>query len=288
MRSKRSLLLGAIFCLSFSLALVASDNKTSRADLSAAQIVEKNIAARGGLQAWRAVQAMSWAGRMDAGGGSINRSRRMAQHMPGRGGKVQLTESNDSKNGEVKQAQLPFVLEMKRSHKSRVEIQFAGKTAVQVYDGANGWKVRPYLNRNDVEPFTAEELKFESGRGELDGPLVDYAPKGTKVEFEAVEPVEGHDAYKLKLTTKNGDIQHVWIDKENFLDVKIDGEPRRMDGRTRNVWIYQRDFRTVQGLKIPFVLETAVDGFHETHKMVIEKVEVNPKLADDLFAKPKA
>jgi outer membrane lipoprotein-sorting protein len=288
MRSKRSLLLGAIFCLSFSLALVASDNKTSRADLSAAQIVEKNIAARGGLQAWRAVQAMSWAGRMDAGGGSINRSRRMAQHMPGRGGKVQLTESNDSKSGEVKQAQLPFVLEMKRSHKSRVEIQFAGKTAVQVYDGTNGWKVRPYLNRNDVEPFTAEELKLESGRGELDGPLVDYAAKGTKVEFEAVEPVEGHDAYKLKLTTKTGDVQHVWIDKESFLDVKIDGEPRRMDGRTRNVWIYQRDFRTVQGLKVPFVLETAVDGFHETHKMMIEKVEVNPKLTDDLFAKPKA
>src|ERR1700675_4781128 len=287
MRSKRALVLGAIFCLSFSLVLVATDNKTSRADLTAAQIVEKNIAARGGLQAWRAVQAMSWAGTMDAGGGSINRSRRMAQHTPGRGGKLQLTDNN-VKSGEVKQAQLPFVLEMKRSRKSRVEIQFAGKTAVQVFDGTNGWKVRPYLNRNDVEPFTAEELKFEAGRGELDGPLVDYASKGTKVEFEVVEPVEGHDAYKLKHTNKTGDVKHVWIDKESFLDVKIDGEPRRMDGRIRNVWIYQRDFRTVQGLKVPFVLETAVDGFHETHKMAIEKVEVNPKLADDLFAKPKA
>src|ERR1700675_2777897 len=115
MRSKRSLLLGSIFCLSFSLALVASDNKTLRADLTAAQIVERNIAARGGLQAWRSVQAMSWAGKMDAGGGSINRSRRMAQHMPGRGGKLQLTDNNAVKSGEVKQAELPFVLEMKRS-----------------------------------------------------------------------------------------------------------------------------------------------------------------------------
>ncbi len=54
-----------------------------------------------------------------------------------------------------------------------------------------------------------------------------------------------------------------------------------------NVVIYQRDFRNVQGLMIPFVLETAVDGYRDTHKVVIEKVEVNPKLADSLFTKPQ-
>lgn len=100
--------------------------------------------------------------------------------------------------------------------------------------------------------------------------------------------MEGHDAYKLKLTTKHGDVQHVWIDKESFLDVKVEGVPRKMDGRMPSVWIYQRDFRSVQGLMIPFVLETAVDGYRETHKMVIEKVSVNPKLDDVLFAKPMA
>jgi hypothetical protein len=60
-----------------------------------------------------------------------------------------------------------------------------------------------------------------------------------------------------------------------------------MDGRTRTVWIYQRDFRSVQGVMVPFVLETAVDGYRETHKMFIEKIEVNLKLDDALFAKPK-
>ena len=99
--------------------------------------------------------------------------------------------------------------------------------------------------------------------------------------------MEGRDAYKLKLTTKAGDVQHVWIDTQSFLDVKVEGAPRRMDGKMRTVWIYQRDFRPVQGLTVPFVLETAVDGFHETHKMVVEKVQVNPKLDDGLFAKPK-
>jgi len=83
-------------------------------------------------------------------------------------------------------------------------------------------------------------------------------------------------------------VRHVWIDARSFLDVKIEGTPRRMDGRMRTVWIYQRDFRSVQGVTVPFVLETAVDGYPDRHQMVIEKVALNPKLDDAAFAKPKA
>jgi outer membrane lipoprotein-sorting protein len=290
MLKKKSLFLSVPLCLCFSLALATADSKTgTKTGLTAAQIVEKNVAARGGLKNWRAVQSMSWTGKLDAGGGSVDRSRRYVENSRRRNpSKVALTNNPDAAaKAEDTQVQLPFVMEMTRPNKSRVEIQFAGKTAVQVYDGANGWKVRPYLNRNDVEPFTAEETKSEAGKGALDGPLVDYAAKGTKVELEAIEPVEGQNAYKLKLTNKNGDVQHIWIDAESFLDVKVEGAPHRMDGRMRTVWIYQRDFRSVQGVMVPFALETAVDGYKETHKMVIEKVEVNPKLDDALFVKPK-
>jgi hypothetical protein len=92
----------------------------------------------------------------------------------------------------------------------------------------------------------------------------------------------------MKLTLKGGQVQHVWVDAQSFLDVKVSGTPRRMDGKMHNVVIYQRDFQNVQGLMVPFVLETAVDGYRETHKTVIEKAAVNPKLEDALFAKPQA
>jgi len=68
-----------------------------------------------------------------------------------------------------------------------VEVLFDGKTAVQVYDGAHGWKLRPFLNRHDVEPFTADEARTEASRDDLDGPLIDYAAKRTKVELDGVE-----------------------------------------------------------------------------------------------------
>ena len=39
---------------------------------------------------------------------------------------------------------------------------------------------------------------------------------------------------------------------------------------------------------IPFVLETAVDGYPDRHRMVVEKAAVNPRLDEALFAKPHA
>lgn len=286
---RKARLVGIFTALALSFAVGADTSATPAAKLSAAEIVSRNVAARGGLQAWRAVQAMSWTGKLDAGGGSYERSLRVAQGTRMRPSKMALADSKDGgTQGEIKQAQLPFLMEMKRPGKSRVEVEFAGKTAVQVYDGTNGWKVRPFLNRNEVEPFTADEAKAEAEKAELDGPLVDYTAKGTNVELDGVEKVEGRDAYKLKLTTKTGYVQHVWVDTQSFLDVKVEGTPRRMDGKMRTVWTYQRDFRSVQGVMVPFTLETVVDGFHDTHKMVIEKVAVNPKLDDALFVKPKA
>jgi hypothetical protein len=292
LRGKTPLLLSVLCGLYCSYALaVAAGVKAAPANLTAAQIVEKHVAARGGLQAWRAVQTMSVTGQMDAGSGdSAERSAKIAR--AGLGASVKRPNNGTTPAAgtaaEAKQVQLPFVLQMKRPHKSRLEIVFAGKTAVQIYDGTTGWKLRPYLNRNSSEPFTAEEAKAASGKGDLDGPLVDYAAKGTKVELVGVEPVEDHDAYKLKLTMKDGDVQHIWIDAQSFLDVKLEGIPRRMDGRMHNVWIYQRDFRSVQGLMIPFVVQTTVEGYRETHRTLIEKVTLNEKLDDAAFGKPTA
>jgi outer membrane lipoprotein-sorting protein len=288
-----ALILGALVGVCGSSALLAADSKAqAKPQLSAAQIVEKHVAARGGLQGWRSMQALSISGKMEAGtGDSIARSVKVSHSRKAPAGKdleVAADQSGSGKAEADKQVELPFVMEMKRPGKSRIEIEFAGKTAVQVYDGTHGWKLRPFLNRNDVEPFTEDEAKAEAGKPDMDGPLVDYASKGTKVALESVEPVEGHDAYKLKLTMKNGDVQHVWIDAQSFLDVKMEASPRRMDGKMHTVWVYQRDFRPVDGVTVPFVLETAVEGYPNTHKIHIEKVAVNPKLDDSLFAKPGA
>lgn len=282
----------SLICIGLSCAqvLAAADAPLKPSSLSAAQIVEKHIAARGGLRAWHDVRSISWTGKMDAGSAdSAARSAKYVRAAVAPNNRKELAEiaASDAQGIADKQVQLPFTLAMERPRKSRLELEFSGKTALQVYDGTNGWKVRPFLNRSDVEPFSAAEAKSEAEKSDMDGPLLDAAANGTKVDVEGMEPVEGHDAYRLKLTPKSGNVQHIWIDAQNFLDVKVEGTPRRMDGRMRNVWIYQRDFRSVQGLMMPFVLETSVEGYRDTHKAIIEKVTLNPKLDSAAFSKPR-
>ena len=245
--------------LAYSLAsfavFAAAATSQAQTTLSAAQIVDKNIAARGGLTAWHSVQTMTMEGTLDAGG-----------------------KENHT---------LPFVMKLKRSHKSRLEITFKDQTSVQVYDGTLGWKVRPFLNRNEVEPFTAAEANSAQSTDELDGPLVDYAAKGTKIALVGKEAVEGHPAYKLKLTLRNGEQRNLWIDAGSFLELKADGAPRVLDGKKHDVAIYYREYGSEHGLLVPHVLETAVQGVKDNRKIQISRVAVNDTLSDSLFQKPQ-
>jgi len=273
----------------FLVASLAGAAETTGAKLSAAEIADRNVAARGGLEAWRAVQTMTLSGKVGAGGNqrpTLNLSRGSKK-----GGPLPTVSRP------TEEVLLPFVMELKRPRKMRFELQFKADTAVQVFDGANGWKLRPFLNRRSVEPYTADELQVASKQAELDGPLVDYAAKGTRIELAGMEKVEGRETYNLKLTLKGGDAVNVWIDSETFLEAKMSGQPRRLDGVQHPVEIYFREYHAVSGLQIPHVLETKILPVGKTalgvrdpavppERIVIEKVLVNPALEDSLFSKP--
>ena len=242
-----------VFAIPYAFDASAQPSPTGK--LTVAQILDKNAAARGGLQTWQKVQTLSLTGKMDAGG--------------------------------KPNVQLPFVWDFKRPRKSRLELTVGKQTAIQVYDGTNGWKLRPFLNRHEVETFNPEEMKVAAAQSELDGPLMEAAAKSYKVELAGTPSVEGHPTYELKVTQANGESRHVWVDARTFLEVKMEGSPRRLDGKYHPVNVFFRDFQPVDGLQLPFVIETVVDGVKQTEKTHVEKVVVNPQLDDSLFTKPK-
>jgi hypothetical protein len=277
--SKHSLLSGAaLVALAVALAACSPSERAAR------RIADRNAEARGGLKAWRAVQTMSMSGKLDAG---VRRD------------PVKLALSYQARNAAgsgrnraiglglaaEKPVQLPFVMELARPHQSRLEIQFQGETAVQVYDGHEGWKLRPFLGRREVEPYSPEELRNAAEQDQLDGILIDYAKKGNRLRLVKTEKVEGRDAYKIKVTLPSGSVRNVWVDKETSLEAKIDGT-RQLDGKPHAVSTYFRDYRQVDGRLIPHELETVVDGVKGSEKILIEKVAINPPLANARFEMP--
>lgn len=253
---RRFALWGLAGCFSM---LVMAGESGAAAELSAARIVEKNVAARGGLQAWRKIQSMVWVGHVERG---------------------QAAPSATSSN-------LPFVLEMKRPNKTRFEIKAQNQSAVRIFDDSHGWKQRSGSgSKPELLPYTAEELRFAADAQGIDGPLIDYQAKGIAVALDGVDEVEGHKAYRLTVKLPSGSSHRLWIDAQTFLDVKYDRETRDALGRPGTISVYYRNYKTIEGLQIPLMIESRADAAKATDKMVIDRVVVNPPLPDMTFAKP--
>jgi hypothetical protein len=223
--------------------------------LSAAQLVERNAAARGGVAAWHKIESMAWSGHVEtaAGGG-----RRM-----------------------------PFVLEQKRPDRTRFELG-DGQKSVRVFDGKNGWKVRANAaGVPEVQPYTADELRFARGAAIIEGPLMADVARGATVTGAAVAEVEGRKAYALDLRLPSG-IDHVWIDADTFLELRYDREFVNGQGRPAVTSVYFGEYRAVEGLQVPFRIETGSADGRSRDKLILERVALNAPLDDHRFARPGA
>ncbi|GEJ58889.1 outer membrane lipoprotein-sorting protein [Anaeromyxobacter diazotrophicus] len=279
----------APFAAALALALaLAGCHRASPAERAARPILEKNAAARGGAAAWRAVESLAMSGKLEAGRprDPVKLAASYLRQLRQTKGELRRAAVQARAAEPEQPVQLPFAMELKRPHKTRLEIAFQGQTAVQVFDGSQGRKLRPFLGRREVEPFSAEELRLASQQAELDGPLLEAAARGHRVALVGEEQVEGRDAYRLAITSAEGQVRQVWVDAQTFLDVKVDGA-RRLDGKSRAVSTYLRDYRPVHGLMIPHLLETVVEGVEGSEKITIERVFLNPELDDARFTTPQ-
>lgn len=215
-------------------------------------IVDKVLAARGGLDKIRAVQAERVSGHISFG--------------PDAAG--------------------PFVVELKRSRKMHMEFTIQGGTMVRVYDGKSaGWTVNPFAGKNNPEPMPEEELKNISEESDFDGPLVDYKAKGNQIELVGKDKVEGKEAYRLKLTTKNGDARFYLFDSQTFLLLKWEGK-RKFKDEEVPVESFFRDYHDVGGLQFAFEIDSGASAEEITQKILIDKIELDPEISESRFIKP--
>src|SRR5262249_38673834 len=120
---------------------------------------------------------------------------------------------------------------------------------------------------------------------DFDGPLMDYKAKGHTVELVGKEPVEGADAFKFKVTKKNGNIDYIYLDAETYLLVKTEGKVHRRGTEIEGETTFS-DYKDVNGYMMPFSLEQGAKGLPMRQKMTFTKIEVNVPLDDARFAMP--
>jgi outer membrane lipoprotein-sorting protein len=218
------------------------------------ELVNKNIQAKGGLDKIKAAKTRLTTGKIKGGG------RRRAT------------------DAAFKQINM-------RPDLVRQNLTMQGMTAIQAYDGSTGWQTQPFRGRKDPELMGEDTVRDLLLASDFDGPLVDYAEKGNKIEYLGHDLVDGDDALRLRVTLKNGDIIYYFLDPDTYLEIRKEIQ-QFVRGSVRERVVDVGSYKPVDGVMYPFSISEGPRNNPGAQVTTIGKIEVNVAVSDSEFALP--
>ncbi len=216
------------------------------------EIVAAHVAARGGADRLHALQSMRAKGLAMMAGGKV----------------------------------APVVREIARPGRIRLEITYQGLSSVYAHDGKVGWQVAPLQGRFEPERLPEAVSAPSVDQLDIEGPLVDWKAKGHTVTLVGRTKVGDRDAYDLELRLATGAVRHDFVDAQTFLVLRTDVE-RVVGGRKVALETTFGDYRSVDGVVYPFLIETRRRGRPQSLKFVVKSVELNPAIDEARFQLPR-
>jgi hypothetical protein len=220
---------------------------------TADELVAKNLQAKGGVDKIKAIKSVRMTGNFDAGGFKAT-------------------------VGELS----------KRPDMVKESFSLQGMTQLQAYDGSSGWQISPFGGRKDPEMLGEDDVRGLAEDADFDGPLVDAQAKGNKVEYLGHDQVDGDDAYKLKVTLKNGDIFYYYLDPDTYIEIQIEKQ-QFIRGSVRESVTVLGSYKPVNGVMYPFFIESGPKNNPDQRgKITVTKMEANVPIEDSEFKMPAA
>lgn len=220
------------------------------AEPTAAQLIERNRAARGGAAALGALKSVRLEGKLIFPGG------------------FELTYNEVRAGGAV-----------------RVEAALQGLTLTTAYDGKSAWRINPFEGRKDAERMTDDEARSLADSASIAGVLLSAAGEGAAVTYLGREDFDGTDCYKLKVAQKDGDEFVYLIDPDSMLEVKVI-ETRSIRGTVQVNETELGDYEAVGGVMFPMSIESGPQGSSQRQRVIIAKATANADAPASLFAQP--
>ncbi len=100
-----------------------------------------------------------------------------------------------------------------------------------------------------------------------------------------MEPVDGTDAFKLKLTYPDGDVHYYYLDTDYYVPIKIEIH-RMVRGAERVYEVALGDYKEVAGWYLPFSVESNAKGSQNKWKVAYDSIHANVPMDDSRFEKP--
>lgn len=213
-------------------------------------LIARNRKARGGVERLEAIQTLSMSGRAVARPGMealVTREVRLPGHI-------------------------------------RTEFTHQGVTAIYACDGSRCWYVDPMFGVFDPEPMSPADASLAIEKADILG-LSDWQAKGHRVELLGKEMIDGRETYKLQVTLSGGGVRTDYLDVETALLVREE-TTQTVGDRTIDLETTFSDFRSVEGVMFPHSIKTNTRDQSEFLHVVVEQIEINPRIDDARFAMP--
>lgn len=171
---------------------------------------------------------------------------------------------------------------------SRTEFEVGSNTGFSLITDQGGWN---YFSMRGGEPNKMPDQAHAGQLTELDiqGPLMDYAAKGHKVELLGKETRDNIECVRLKLTTSAGKEITYWLNGSTFLIHQTSTKGGMMGGGGRNpdaetITTYS-DYQEIEGIKFPLTVGITITGGQGRGggNTTFDKVELNKPVDAKLF-----
>ena len=159
-----------------------------------------------------------------------------------------------------------------------------GKYFAQSFDGTEGWKIDGFKDETEktiLKGKPAMALANEAD-AELESPLINYRLKGNSAMLEGKDTVDNTICFKVKFIRNSGDTETCFFSSANFSLLKKETLSKNEELDNSMIDIYYSDYKTVQGIKIPFQSVIKIkDQIILT--IAVKKVQLNTPIPDKDF-----
>ena len=208
------------------------------------------------------------------------------KHLDAIGGKQKLSSINSVKMEnamEVMGNSATTTITILNGKGYKTESEIMGSKMVQVINDKGGWMINPMGGSSEPVDLPADAAKQAASQLFI-VPLLDYSNRGMKLNLEGKETLGGADAYKLKVTNKEGADITMYIDASTFYLTRLVQSADVMGQTVTNTITYSDFKKTEHGWVVPYTTDIDMGGLFQL-KNKLSKIEVNPTIDVSIFDK---